>query len=443
MKNLLYMFLSALIIISACKKKDKDDDDNNNNNNNNHTTSCNDTVAPVVFLHGTLASGDTYGNMVMRFTGNNYCGNRLFVFDYNGANFGGALDTAGLDDFIDEVLQKTNATQVNLAGHSLGGSFGYQYLNNAAHAAKVKHYVHIGSGAQSQPAGPNGEVATMNIYSTDDAVVTGADIPGAANVQLTGKDHYEVATCAEAFEAMYKFFNNNQSPSTTQITQMNEINISGRVVTLGENTPKPASTIKIFEVNANTGERLSGTPNFTPSVNDKGNWGPVKVSSGKYYEFEVNTNEGGDRRVYYYREPFIHDNPLVYLRTLPTSGLASILLSGLPQNDNQSVLVTFTSNQATINGRDSLIVDGNVLSTPQFCSASSTTIAMFLYDDGDNTTELTAHSSFGILPFFLKGVDMFFSTATPQPIQCRFNGRNLFVRNWKSGTEGVSIAVFD
>jgi triacylglycerol esterase/lipase EstA (alpha/beta hydrolase family) len=115
MRGLYLISLTILIIFSACKKKDQDDDHNNNN-----PTACNDTVTPVVFLHGTLASGDTYANMVMLFTSNNYCSNRLFVFDYNGINFGGSLDTAGLDDFIDEVLQKTNATQVNLAGHSLG-----------------------------------------------------------------------------------------------------------------------------------------------------------------------------------------------------------------------------------------------------------------------------------------------------------------------------------
>lgn len=274
-------------------------------------------------------------------------------------------------------------------------------------------------------------------------MVSGADIPGAVNLRLTGKDHYEVATCAESFEAIYKFFNNNQPPVTLQITQQQEINISGRVVTLGENMPKTAATIKIYELISHTGESVASNPDYTLSVDNKGYWGPVKVSAGKYYEFEVNTNEGSDRKLYYYREPFIHDNPLVYLRTLPSSGLAAVLLSGLPQDDNQSVLVTFTSSRATIHGRDSLTVNGNVLSTPQFCPASATTIAMFLYDDGDNNTELTPHASFGILPFFLKGIDIFFPTATPASIQCRFNGRNLYVRNRKSASEGVIIAVFD
>jgi hypothetical protein len=436
MKNFFLLLLLATTFFSSCKK-DEDDD-----NHNHNTFTCNDsTVTPVVMLHGTLASGDTYANTIMRFTSNDYCGSRLFVFDYNGANFGGTLDTAALDDFIDEVLQATGATQVDLAGHSLGGGFGYQYLSNAAHAAKVKHYVHIASGAQTQPAGLSGEVPTLNIYSTDDAIVAGADIPGATNVVLTGKDHYQVATCVEAFDAMYKFFNNNTAPATTNITALTEVEISGKVLTLGENTPVTTATVKIFEVNPATGERLSSTPNHTPSIDDKGKWGPVSVTPNAYYEFEVTGTSG--RSVHYYREGFIHNNPVVYLRTLPspTSTLGSFL-SSLPEDDNQSVMVLFTANQATIDTRDSLSVNGNVLSTAQFCSASASTIAFFLYDDGDYTTELTPLGFFGSFPF-LEAADLYVPTATPAAIQCRFNGRNLFMRNWKSDTEGVAIAVFD
>jgi hypothetical protein len=437
MKNFFLMLLLATTFFTSCKK-DEDDD----NNHNHNTATCNDsTVIPLVMLHGTLASGDTYANTVMRFTSNDYCGSRLFVFDYNGANFGGTLDTAALDDFIDEVLQTTGVTQVNLAGHSLGGGFGYQYLSNAAHAAKVQRYVHIASDVQTQSAGLSGEVLTLNIYSADDEVVAGSDIPGATNMQLTGKDHYEVATCAEAFEAMYKFFNNNTAPATTQITTLSDNKISGKVLTLGENTPVTTATVKIFEVNASTGERLSSTPNHTPTIDDKGAWGPVTVTPNAYYEFEVTGPSG--RSVHYYREGFKHNNPLVYLRTLPspTSTLGSFL-SSLPEDDNQSVMVVFTANQATIDTRDSLSVNDNILSNAQFCNADATTIAFFLYDDGDYTTELTPLGFFGSFPF-LEAADLFVPTATPAPIKCRFNGRNLFMRNWKSDTEGVAIAVFD
>jgi len=424
--------LAGILFIASCKE---DEDDN--------------VVKPdpVVFVHGLLASGDTYANTVMRFTSNNFPADRLFAFDYNSLNFFNSqqLDTAGLDDFINDVLQKTGATQVNLVGHSLGGTTGYAYLSEPAKATKVAHYAHVGSGAQTAAAGPNADVPTINIYSTADSVTAGADIPGATNVALSGKDHYEVATCEETFEALYKFFNNDQAPATLQITPESDVQISGKVVSLGENEPKVNATVKVFEVNPNSGERTSGAPAFTLSINSKGEWGPYDVTPGKYYEFEVNPNASSDRLVHYYYEGFTHDNPLVYLRTLPPpTGTAGLLVNSLPRNDSLAVVVLFTANQAAIYNRDSLSVNGNVLTTQEFCDWDDNTIAFFIYDDGDYQTEVTFNppTLFSAFPF-LEGADIFFPTATPQGIQCRFNGRNLFARNWKSDTEGVSIAVFN
>ncbi len=437
MKKILLAIVVMANIFMACKKEDND------SNNNNNTVACDSTFTPIIFAHGLLASGDTYANQVMRFTSNNYCANLLYAFDWN-TLAQGADNAALLDAYVDEVLQKTGASQVNLVGHSAGGGLGYSYLSDATRAAKVKHYVHIGSGAQSGPAGPNGEVPTLNIWSPDDLVVQSADIPGATNVSVAGKDHYEIATCAEAFEAMYKFFNENNAPNTTSILSKTNVEICGRVVTLGENAPKPNTTIKVFEINKTTGERLSATPDFTFGVNAQGYWNAIKVKPNTPYEFEVNSNETGDRIVHYYREGFTHSNPLVYLRLLPPAGsFAGNLLSSLPKDDNQSVVVVFTANQAAISGRDELVVNGNTLSIPDFAAADKTTIAMFLYDNGNSTTDLTsANVLFSSFPF-LEAVDVFFPTTTPQTITCTFNGRNLPVRNWKSDSEGVTIAIFD
>jgi hypothetical protein len=74
----------------------------------------------------------------------------------------------------------------------------------------------------------------------------------------------------------------------------------------------------------------------------------------------------------------------VYLRTIPSSGLAGTLLGGLPKDDGQSVMAVFTANQATVSGRDSLIVNNVELSTAAITPASKTVIAMFLYDDNNN-----------------------------------------------------------
>ena len=405
---------------------------------------CNDTATPIVMMHGLLASGDTWVNQIMRFQSNNYCKDRLWVFDWNTLNsFTGGNSDALLDAFIDSVLAVTGANKVNLVGHSAGGGTGYSYLSNASYAAKVAHYVHIGSGSQAAPAGPNGNVPTLNIFSTDDEVATSAaNIPGASNLQLTGLDHYQVATSAETFDAMYKFFNNGTSPVTTQIIPQSEIQISGRAVILGENTPVSGATIKVFELNQSDGSRTSVAPVENLFADSKGNWGPISVKTNTYYEFEI--FKAGERIVHYYREPFIRNNPVVYLRMLPSQfSIAGLALGTFPSNDNQSVISVFAANQAVVAGRDNLQVAGSNLSTEALSPASQTNIAFFLYDNNNNgVSDLTTISSVG-LNTFLKKIDMFFPGGNSNKTKIEFNSRTQFVRNYGSDSEGVVVAVFD
>jgi len=432
------MLMGAFAFFMSVSSCDKD-----KNNHHGQGKDCT-KFRPIIFLHGFLASGDTWANQVMRFEASGYCDNQLYAYDWN--TLGSGNDVNALSAFIDTVLAKTGASQVDLVGHSAGGGYGYSFCNDTNRAKKIAHYVHIGSSSQSSPAGVNDEVPSLNISSAADAVAGVTSITGGTNVELQSKDHYEVATCAEAFIEMFKFFNNGTSPSTTSFaTQAAEVTICGKSLTLGENAPNAAATVKVYELNADNAERKTSTAQFTISVNDKGFWGPIKVKSRTNYEFEVNTGKAGDRVVYYFREGFVSNNPLVYLRTLPpASSIAGQLLSGLPKNDNQTVMAVFAANQAVVAGRDSLVIDNNVLSTQAITPASSTTIAMFLYDDNNNQqTDLTKPFLFSILNSFLTARDVYFQTAAPYAIPLRFNGRTLHVRNLKSASDGVVVAVFD
>lgn len=430
----LFFAVSLLLFASSCCK-DKDDAPTSPD------THCK-TLHPIIFIHGFLASGDTWANQVMRFQSNGYCDNLLYAYDWN--SVGGGSDQALLDAFVDTVLSRTGATQVDIVGHSAGGGYGYGYCDDTIRAKKVAHYVHIGSSAQSSTAGLYDEVPTMNISSADDAVAGVTSITGATNIELTGKDHYQVATSEETFTELYKFFNNGTSPSTASFTSQSEITVSGKALTLGENMPHNGATIHVYEVNPDNGSRKNTTADFTLTSDALGQWGPQTIKTNTRYEFEVISNVSGDRVVHYYREGFTHSNPLVYLRTIPQSGLAGTLLGGLPKNDNQAVLAEFTANQAVVAGRDSLIVNNVVLSTPAITPASATVIAMFLFDDNNNSvSDMTTPFLYTILTSFLTARDMFFQTSTTYAIPLRFNGRTLYVPNLKSQSDGVIVAVFD
>jgi len=438
MRQLSFLAMVALLAFTACKK-DKEDPIPPGNGGNGGGSACNDSYNPIVMCHGFLASGDTYAKQAQRFAQNGQCNDRIFVYDWNSIGGGNSPDL--LDAFIDEVLAATGATQVELVGHSAGGGLGYNYLSDAGRAAKVAHYVHVGSGTQSGPAGPNGEVPTMNIWSPYDAVVSSADIPGAENVELQGKDHYEVATSAETFSAMYTFFRGSPPASTTVVSDGRRF-VEGRALTLGENQPLAGATINVYRVNGATGFRADANPVHVFTADAKGKWGGFQADAGAFYEFELIPTTG--RKIHYYREPFVSSDRFVYLRGLPPSGSAAgFLLASLPSNDDQAVVVSFTANQAVIAGRDDLRVNGFELSTPAFASESNSSIAFFMYDGNNNgQTDGTAVGLFGSFPF-LAGVDVFFPTTQPESIELTFAGRSLKVRNWPSASEGITIAIFE
>lgn len=405
-------------------------------------STCDTSLTPIVMVHGFLASGDTWAKHKMRFIANGYCPANVYVFDWNSLNQN-ANTVQLLDDYINQILSETGKSQVNLVGHSAGGGIGYQYCSDQVRAAKIAHYVHVASSSQSGAAG-GGTVPTLNLWSTSDEVGQAGDISGATNRMLPGQDHYEVATSEASFLEMYRFFNNNNEPSVVNLSEEESITFAGRVLTLGENQPISGASIEIYETDPATGFRLRSNPDAVITSDANGMFGGFSAKKSTPYEFFVVTNKPGDRNIHYYREGSISSNSLIYLRTLPPSGsTAGLLLSSLPKNDQQSVAVVFTSSQAVVSGRDNLLVNTRELSTPQISPASSTNIALFLYDSNNNgQTDMTQPVLFTFTPF-LEAVDLYIPTINQQTISCQFNGRNLNMQNWKSDTEGIAIAVFD
>ena len=397
------------------------------------------TYRPVVMVHGFLASGDTWAPYAQLFTSNGYSWRKMFVFDWNSLNAGANQNNA-LNALIDGILLKTNADKVELIGHSAGGGVCYTYLKDPKNAAKVAHYVHVASSTQPGPAGPAGDIPTMNLWSDGDKVVAGANINGAVNVKLPGKDHYEVATSPQGFENVFEFFQ-QRKPDNLVYSPENEPCIAGRALTFGENQPISNATVDIFEVDAVTGVRI-GAAVATIKTDQDGNWPAVVIKPNTRYELTVMEPTSGKKTIHYYRESFVHTNFLVYLRTIPPAGsLAGLLLSGLPTDPAQTVLNVFSSSSAIIAGRDSLVVDGNFLSSNSIAPASKTMIALFLYDTGNKKTDLTALPLFGSFTF-LNGIDVFFDATFSSPIICRKNDRILALKRWP-GDKDIVIAVFD
>jgi hypothetical protein len=435
MKKVNFLFAFIILFSFSCKKDSTE---------TSKEPEVDTRKFPIVMVHGMLASGDTYEKQMLRFASNGYDMDMLFAFNWNSLG-GGTAVTGQLDKFIDEVIAKTGFDQVELVGHSAGSTSVYEYCKTDKRAAKVRHVVLLAGIVQAQPAGTkNFPVPTLNIFSPyDQVVVLGGNINGAKNVSLELKDHYEVATSLETFTEMYQFFT-NETPTTLEITSQVNPTISGEVLSFGENITGNGATLEIYEVNAETGFRISRTPDFTFSIKEDNRWGPIQVKSNTNYEFKVFTGKSGDRPVHYYREAFVRDNKNVLIRYYPPTGsLASLFLTALPKQDDQSAMAFFSASQAVIEGRDQLTVNGNELANNQLASAANTTIAMFMYDDNKNkVSDVKPINAFSLFPF-LAGVDLFFPLEGGEFSTFKMNGRVLNVPNWPSASEGVGIAIFD
>lgn len=403
---------------------------------------CLDARNPVIFVHGFLASGDTWATQVQRFRANGYCANRLFVFDWNTVGGNRANADSLLNVFVDSVLKATGSQKADLVGHSAGGGLCYAYLSNESHSAKVAHYAHVGSGKIKGPAGYNGNVPTMIISSEGDKVTRAIpDVVDVVNVHQQEADHLEVATCDETFRSLYSFFNNDKLPLTISVSKqrVGKISLSGRAVVLGENAPVAQSNIFVYSFDPATGKRKTKTPLQALVSNDAGYWGPVYADAGEYIEFEVHPVEG--RVISYFTEPQPADNGHMYLRCLPSKGFTALMFNKLPVGDDVSALAIFSANRAVVHGRDTMAINDIPLSSAVLTPASRTTIASFLFDDGDDVSSGTLMKLFGT-GIFLNGIDLKIEAGESKKAGLFFNGRSMAIP-CRPAKEAVMVAVFN
>jgi hypothetical protein len=391
---------------------------------------------PIIFVHGMLAAGDTCSNTVQNFTEAGYSQDELHILDWNTLNFNRSAAQAQLDSLVSVVLKSTKSKKVNLVGHSAGGGVCSTYITTKKNYKKVERYVHLASGALPVTI----KTPTLNLYSPDDLVTGGKDIKYALNHSIAGMDHYEIATSDSSFNVMYQFFNPEGKRKEVKVVSVENVLISGKACTLGENQPERNAEIEIYAFDAVLGQR-DASSKISVKTDEFGNFGPLSLSASNFYEFVVHPTNGGKKSIHYFREPFQQDNHLVYLRTLPTGGFASMMLGDLPSNEHEVGLAIFSASKALIHGRDELVVNGIEITTKELASDKKTAIAFFLYKSTDKE-ELAATpiQKFANFPF-MSGADVWVKTAETI-VRLTMNKRSVVIPAIPS-SEGISVVVFD
>lgn len=426
-------------------------------------------IRPIVFVHGSFGSGAQFESQAMRFASNDYPANYIAVHEYDSTVARGNHEAfregtlsaennkamqdrfAALDQLIDDLLEETGTSQVDLLGHSLGTMEMIFYLESSPQRAeKVAHYVNIdGLPLDRLP----GDVSTLALWAGIETVTLDVDISreikGAINVIIPDQTHVEVATSAETFEEIYRFFT-GEEPETTIIIAEKEVELAGRALFFPENRAVVGNTVEAYKINSDTGARINEEPEASFKLDEDGAWGPFAAEGGASYEL-VLYHDGGIEHHFYF-EPLIRSNYLVRLLTSPPGGGVAALLD---RSDNHSNLVIMRNKEFLgdrENGDDALTINGSNIVNEKTCPATNMTIAFFVYDldaDGESRPEEPI-AMFHAMSFFT-GLDIFTPAADPPDstisLEVKSRGGNqsqvINAPNWISSTNSMTFQFND
>jgi pimeloyl-ACP methyl ester carboxylesterase len=402
---------------------------------------------PVIFVHGFVGSGAQFESQQQRFTSNGYPQRLIAAVDYD-STFGLATREqiyAQLDALIARMQKRSGRAKVDLLGHSLGTSLMQEYLATPERAARVAHYVNLDGRTATAPPGG---VPTLAVWAG--VGTPGREITGATNVTIPNQTHVQVATSAQTFGAIYRFFRGRR-PETTRIVPKRGklVRVAGRAVLFPQNAGATNATLRVWKVKPTTGRHI-GKVAATKQLTGDGSWGPFKLERGAHYEFAITRPESGTHHLYY--EPFRRDDHLVRLLTAePNTGLDALTTKG---EGHAVVIVTrnkeLWGDQGSQN--DLLSINGtnviNAATSPQ----SKRTIGLFAFDSGaDGQSNVSAPlPAFFSLPF-ISGVDLAIPAARPPTgrisVRLRSRGRGpvraINFPNFPSATDRVSVQFND
>lgn len=396
-----------------------------------------DVALPIVFVHGFAGSAQQYESQAMRFVANGYPQDRIVAYDHDGAGMDIAGYAAGVESVVDETLAEFDVEQVYLVGHSRGTGVSTKYLSTPDNAAKVAKYIAIDGApcpaevdciAPNQPAFP-------------------------------GQAHVEVATSPESFAMQYEFLV-GEPPAVTEIKpQVAPVVLSGRAVVFPANTGRGGTTLDVWAIDAETGQRVGDDPHATFEIGDDGAFGPLEVESGARYEFLLSEADSPVQH-HLYLPPYVRSSDLVRLLSSTPDGDTR---ANTNTDDDHSSLIAirmrewYAVDSPDVEGdeRDVLeiSVDGSEPLNAITDLAGNGGIGVHIHDDAATPGE----STLGPLPYFSEqpfqsGVDMFLPatddasgtiTITNLPRGDASQPQVFNVPNWPSSNHSISLMFAD
>lgn len=411
-------------------------------------------VLPLIFVHGLAGSASQYQTQAMRFASNGYPADHILTFEYNTAGIPEITRAAAgelspdLDVLIDEALAELGAEQVYLVCHSLGTRVCGHYLAEAGQAVKVAGYIAIdGQTGDSCPGDSN----CMGIFVNEQGRL------GSVNAHFPDEAHVQVATSEASFAAQFEFFTGVEPERTTILSSRGDVAISGRAVYFPANTGAAGTRLQIWEVDADSGERLGSSPLASFDIGSDGHWGPAKLDPQAHHEFLL--QRPGRAEHHFYRQPLIKGSHLVRLNTSPAG--SEIELNTNVSDDHAALVISRDMEWWGDRGADSDMLEiattsasGNQAAVDIISAAmGNDNIGIHVHDD-EATPLLTSGDPLPYFPAqpFQEGVDVYMPAAAPpngtisvvsSPRGDTRNQQTLNVPNWASSGHRISLIFND
>jgi hypothetical protein len=255
-------------------------------------------------------------------------------------------------------------------------------------------------------------VPTLALWATKGPLSPpGRSIKGAKNVSIPDSSHVQCATSPLSFQWMYRFLN-GKAPATTRISrQKGLITLSGRDLNFPINSGLSGATVQLWALNQTSGHRSGKHPIASFKIGSSGYFGPVKVRSGRRYEFaEV---RAGFPTHHFYYQPFVHSDHLI--RLLESDVLR---LAGGPPDPRSVAMVVLRYKELWGDQgaqSDVLKVNGVRVCNSTTCPLSKEVNGLFAADfdhDGKSNTHFT-WPTYQALGYFVSSVDVFAHAHSP------------------------------
>ncbi|OFW61295.1 MAG: hypothetical protein A2W01_03165 [Candidatus Solincola sediminis] len=415
-------------------------------------------IRPIIYFHGGSGSAAQFETQAMRFASNGYPPEYLTSFEYSTAAPVPDKEAMNerIDAFIDDLLAKTGAKQVDIMAKTWPGAYPspaypgitMEYMaSSPERAAKIAHACYNDSALSGYTA----IVPTLAIWG-ELGLTPGGNMIGAENVTLPSQTHVQTDTSTETFKLAYEFFTGTK-PKTTDITPESngKIRLAGKAVLYQSNEGVQDASLEIWKVDGSSGNRSTKKPEAIYQLSGDGSWGPFNARAGVNYEFAVVRADG---IYHFYYEPFIRSDYLIRLTTLPVGG--GIIGFFIDKSDRHSGLAIlrnkeFLGDQGANN--DILKINGINVATAALCPLSKNVIGLFAFDRwSDGVSDLSAPLfPFNFVPF-LTAADFYLRASDPPKgvISLELTPRGgdgeiqvINIPNWPSSKHFISVQLND